>query len=519
VDEEEIGAAADLERAQRPAGDDHADQPANGVGRWPDAILGLAAAGSALLFQGLLHLAVPGVPFAPFALAAFVVRHFPGGLATGAIELLGHWALRLAGLSAILAALGSGVVLRHRSPRTLALAAFLLTLVAALLDPTHPDLLAALVAALVAGTAAVTAAAVLREWRPHGRGADFAASRRRLLAAGIWGLGVSLLGSDAVWRALHPLFSAAVTADLPLDVAPDPAFDAVAGLTPLVTARADHYAVEIDLEPPVVADQGWQLLVHGAVALPLALSLGDLRDLFTVERLITMSCISNTIGGALVGNSLWTGISLADLLTRTAPIPGARTLMARGADGYFATLPLDAARLPDALVAIAMDGALLPREHGFPARLLVPGRYGFKSVKWLEELEVLTTSPLGYWEERGWDAAGFIRTESRFDVPMDHGEVRSPFIAAGVAWAGTRRIACVEVSTDDGRSWQAAELEAMVDALSWRRWTTTLSLPPGVHPLTVRAADGAGRLQDAMYRPPHPSGTSGYHRVVVTVAR
>jgi hypothetical protein len=182
-------------------------------------------------------------------------------------------------------------------------------------------------------------------------------------------------------------------------------------------------------------------------------------------------------------------------------------------------MPLDVARLPDALVVVATDGALLPREHGFPARLLIPGRYGFKSVKWLQELEVLATSPLGYWEERGWDAAGIIRTQSRFDVPLDHSQVRSPFLAAGVAWAGIRGIARVEVSTDDGRSWHATELEATADTPSWRRWKIALHLAPGVYPLTIRATDGAGRLQDALYRPPHPSGVCGYLRIAVTVAR
>ena len=110
-----------------------------------------------------------------------------------------------------------------------------------------------------------------------------------------------------------------------------------------------------------------------------------------------------------------------------------------------------------------------------------------------------------------------MRTESRFDVPVDHSQVRSPFVAAGVAWAGTRGITRVEVSTDDGRSWHAAELEAMADTPSWRRWKIALQLAPGVYPFTVRAADGAGQLQDAQYRPPHPSGTSGYHRIVITV--
>ena len=257
--------------------------------------------------------------------------------------------------------------------------------------------------------------------------------------------------------------------------------------------------------------------MHGAVRHPLSLTLADLRDLFTVERLVNMSCISNTVGGPLVSNSLWTGVALADLLARAAPLAGARTLMAQGADGYFDTAPLALAREPEALVAFGMDGAALPREHGFPARLLLPGRYGFKSVKWLQELVVLTTSPEGYWEQRGWDGDGTIRTESRFDVPEDHSQVRSSFVAAGIAWAGARGISRVEVSTDDGQSWAAADLERAADGPSWRRWKVTLKLAPGIYPLIVRATDGTGEVQEALERAPHPSGASGYHRIVVTV--
>jgi hypothetical protein len=255
----------------------------------PDTVIGLAAAGSAMLFQALLHLIAPDVPFAPFSLVEFAVRHAPGGLAPGAIELLGHWVLRLVSLGAILAALGAGIALRRRSPRALAFAAFLLTLAAAALDPTHPIILAVLAAALVAGVGALAAAVLLREWRSGpSEPIPCNVSRRRLLAAALWGFGVMALGGGAFWRMLHPLASPSVSADLPLDASPDPAFEAVGGLSALVTARADHYEVEVDLEPPVVSDQGWQLLVHGAVGHPLALSLSELGDMLTVERLINM---------------------------------------------------------------------------------------------------------------------------------------------------------------------------------------------------------------------------------------
>src|SRR5258708_12750748 len=170
-------------------------------------------------------------------------------------------------------------------------------------------------------------------------------------------------------------------------------------------------------------------------------------------------------------------------------------------------MPLDVGRQPDVLVAFGMDDQVLTSAHGFPARLLIPGRYGCKRVKWLQELEVLTTFPLGYWEQRGWDPDGLVRTESRFDVPADHSQVRSPFIAVGVAWAGTRGVSRVEVSMDDGRSWRAAELEQVADTLSWRRWKITLELLPGAYPLPLLPINGAHPFQHPTYHPPPPPCT------------
>jgi len=491
-------------------------QPPKSDGTRLPIVVGFASAGAAVVFQGLFHLAVPQAPFAPFSIGEFVVRNTPGELATRAIDLLGHQALLLVGTLTILCALGLGIALRRLSPRVLALAALLLTLGAAALDPTHPGILLSTAAGLVAGGAVLTTSVLLHGLGGGGR-SPFDAERRRLLAGVAWGLGAVALGGEATWRLLHPFSPGTVVADNPIQPMPDPKFDAIAGLSPLVTSPQDHYVVDIDLDAPMVSGQDWHLLLHGAVAYPLTLTLDDLSDMFTMERLVTMACISNTVGGPLVGNALWTGVSLASLLDRAAPAAHARVLMAWGEDGYYDVLPLEVARQPDVLIAFGMDNQVLSRQHGFPARLLLPGRYGFKSVKWLQELLVLTTCPLGYWEQRGWDTDGIMRTGSRFDVPVDHSQVRSPFIAAGVAWAGTRGISRVEVSTDDGRLWQGADLEQTVEVASWRRWKITLDLPPGVYPLSVRATDGAGRVQDAMYRPPHPSGASGYHRIVVTM--
>jgi DMSO/TMAO reductase YedYZ molybdopterin-dependent catalytic subunit len=308
-----------------------------------------------------------------------------------------------------------------------------------------------------------------------------------------------------------------VRADDPARLDPDPSLDSVAGLSPAVTSRRRHYVVDIDLDDPVADGDAWRLEIGGAAASPVRWSLDDLRSMPTVERLITLSCISNIVGGPLIGTARWTGVPLPDLLRPARPSTRARFLVARAVDGYRESFPLSEARRRDALVAFAMNGSLLPRAHGFPARLLVPGHYGMKQVKWLERLDLVEDDPVGYWGQRGWDTAAVVRTGSRFDVPRAGDDVSSRFTAAGVAWAGDRRISQVELSADDGRTWRAARLERELDPLAWRRWSLELDLPPGVHPLTVRAVDGAGQVQDPDRRAPHPSGASGYHRIVVNV--
>jgi DMSO/TMAO reductase YedYZ molybdopterin-dependent catalytic subunit len=246
-------------------------------------------------------------------------------------------------------------------------------------------------------------------------------------------------------------------------------------------------------------------------------SLDDLLALPTIERLATLSCISNTVGGPLVGCSRWTGVPLADLLRSARLTPTARAIEAHGADGYSDVIPLTDTAESGVMVAVAMNGQYLPVAHGFPARLRVPARYGVKNVKWLQQLFVLDRDKLGYWEHRGWDAAAVVHTESRIDTPPADATVRTPVVIAGVAWAGDRGVSLVEVSADDGRTWMPARVEREVDRLAWRRWQVTLDLPVGVHSLTVRATDGQGRLQSAVRTPPHPAGATGWHSAVITV--
>jgi DMSO/TMAO reductase YedYZ molybdopterin-dependent catalytic subunit len=288
-------------------------------------------------------------------------------------------------------------------------------------------------------------------------------------------------------------------------------------LAPLVTPIAAHYTVAVDLEPPAIDGSAWRLRVGGAAAQPFELSLAELRSLLPTERLAVLSCISNTVGGPLVGNARWTGVPLRALLDRARPEATAIAIKLCGADGYTETLDLDVAAQPGVIVAYAVDGNPLPLSHGFPARLRVPNRYGVKNVKWLTDIVVTAHPRAGYWSARGWDTDTPVHTEARIDVPTHGSTVTGPIRVAGVAWAGDRGIAKVQVSADDGAVWHDTRLERQADPLSWRRWQLLLDLPPGPTPLTVRATDGSGAVQMSKRTPPHPAGATGYHRIVVRV--
>jgi DMSO/TMAO reductase YedYZ molybdopterin-dependent catalytic subunit len=331
-------------------------------------------------------------------------------------------------------------------------------------------------------------------------------------------MGLATLGGIAAIRSMAKQVSlATIFASRPYRVPVDVQFVSPPGLSPAVTPTTDHYVVDIDLDDPVVSESGWRLVVDGLVERELSLSLSELKDLDTEEGLLAMTCISNGVGGHLIGDSLWTGVPISDLLALAAPRADATTLIAQAPDGYSETVALDVAAREGLMVAIAMNGTLLSREHGFPARLLHPGRYGMRSVKWLERITLTNEDGQGYWEKRGWDKQAVIRTSSRFDVPRNGREVTTPVACGGVAWAGVRGVRGVEVSPDDGLSWMPAVLEAELAPAAWRRWNLTLELPPGMYSLKVRATDGAGVLQEEDYQPPHPSGATGYHRIAVSV--
>jgi DMSO/TMAO reductase YedYZ molybdopterin-dependent catalytic subunit len=264
------------------------------------------------------------------------------------------------------------------------------------------------------------------------------------------------------------------------------------------------------------------LRVGGLVARPLHLGYQDLRSLPAVTEAATQACISNNVGGNLISTGRFTGVPLRDLLTMAEPQPGAGAVNFRARDGFTESLPLSLVMgAPEILVVHSLNEAPLPDAHGFPARILIPGRYGMKAPKWLEEIQVASAEAGGYWEQEGWDSQAVVRTVARFDTPRDADVVRlSGILLGGVAFAGSRGVKAVEWSSDGGQTWAQADLKPPLSALTWVLWRATWTPSgEGVHTLVVRARETDGTLQTAQETSSFPSGATGYHKIQVTVGR
>jgi DMSO/TMAO reductase YedYZ molybdopterin-dependent catalytic subunit len=295
----------------------------------------------------------------------------------------------------------------------------------------------------------------------------------------------------------------------------------VDGISPLVTPNADFYRIDTRLVAPQVDPAGWTLRIKGMVDSEVELTFDDLLAMDHITEFVTLSCVSNEVGGDLVGNALWTGIPLAVLLDRARPHPDATQIVGRSVDGWTAGFPTATLDGNDGcMVAIAMNGEPLPVRHGFPARLVIPGLYGYVSAtKWLSEIELTTWDAFdGYWIPRGWSKEGPIKTQSRIDVPRSGANLAVGRTAAiaGVAWAPTRGIERVEVRIDD-EPWQEARLSGALSSAAWVQWVLEWDPTPGEHRIQVRATDGTGDTQTEERTPPAPNGASGYHSIRVEV--
>ncbi|MFC4375386.1 molybdopterin-dependent oxidoreductase [Nocardia halotolerans] len=360
------------------------------------------------------------------------------------------------------------------------------------------------------------------------RGEMGRAGRRRVLG-GIAATGVLAFGAGLAGR----LLSAArgdVTAERamvelpraadPLPPLPPEADLRVPGLTPYLTPNDDFYRIDTALTVPQVSTETWSLRIHGMVDRELELSWDDLLARTPVEHLVTLACVSNPINGDLIGNANWLGYRLDELLAEAGPLPGADMVLSHSADGWTAGTPLSALTDGrDALLAVGMNGAPLPLQHGYPARLVVPGLYGYVSAtKWVTELEVTRFDrATAYWTRRGWSERGPIKTGTRIDTPRGRGRIpQGRTVIAGVAWAQHRGVRTVEVRIDDG-DWQQARLSTEVTTDTWRQWVYDWDATPGQHTIRARTTDTTGVPQTAVEQDVVPDGATGHPTLTIQV--
>ncbi len=358
--------------------------------------------------------------------------------------------------------------------------------------------------------------------------------RRALIRQGI--LAAAILGGGAlIWEALSSGLGTAlglggrprpplIIAQQPTRITPPPTpnygpWTPVAGQTPEVTSANDFYYVSKNLvSDPTIDASTWSLTIDGQVSHPYTLTYAQLQALPAINQYHTLECISNEVGGNLMSNGYFTGVSLADLLNKAGLKPGANEVIFYGADGYSDRLHLSQALDPTSLVVYLLDGAPLPQPHGYPARLLIPGLYGMKNGKWLTHLQVAAGDYQGYWEQRGWTPEAHVKMTSRIDTPHDGDFLtRKPVYISGVAYSGANGIARVDVTLDGGATWQATTLRRPLGALTWVLWEYRWTPPVGTHTIGVRAIDLQGNVQTIVEAPTLPDGASGYDSISVTV--
>lgn len=362
--------------------------------------------------------------------------------------------------------------------------------------------------------------ATLIPW-PAGRleasSAPYSPSRRRLAAAGALAA-MALVSGGYIGNYVRQLrrrspAPAVITAASDVDFA-------FTGMPPRITPTDDFYVVSKNLVDPTVDGASWTLEIGGMVDRPFALSYSDIVTREASEFTSTLECISNELGGKYISTAVWTGFPLRNLLDEAGLQAGVVDIELHAADGYVESIPLAEALAPDTMLVYRMNGAPLTDEHGFPARLIVPGIFGMKNVKWITGIYAVDHDVQGYWQERGWSDVATVVTMSRIDVPKARTRHRAgvPLRLGGVAFAGDRGISRVEVSVDNGASWQVAELDAVISPLAWRLWQYEFTPDsPGERFVLVRATDGTGETQTSDVRPTLPDGATGYHRIKLFV--
>ena len=304
------------------------------------------------------------------------------------------------------------------------------------------------------------------------------------------------------------------------EIAADATLDAP-GISSFITPNAEFYRIDTALQVPSIDPAEWSLRITGMVDEEIEIGFDELLALPLQERLVTLSCVSNTVGGDLIGNAMWLGYPIRELLARARPQAGADMVLSTSIDGFTASTPLDVLQddATNALLAVGMNGEPLPLEHGFPVRMVVPGLYGYVSAtKWVVEMKVTTfEADLAYWSTRGWTERGPIKISSRIDTPTNNSRLDAgTIVIGGVAWSPHIGIAAVDVRIDGG-AWRSAALARTVTVDSWLQWSYAWDAGAGDHQIEVRATDTEGLVQTSDYAPPAPDGSTGWHTITVGV--
>ncbi|MBB4980369.1 molybdopterin-dependent oxidoreductase [Streptomyces nymphaeiformis] len=531
--------------ATRPAPEPH-DEPRRERPTRTDRLLaalgGLVSAYVSLAVADLVaHWVRPEASPVP-AVGGAVVDSTPAPVKEWAIRAFGEndkTVLQL-GILLLLALLALGVgllALRHRLLGAAAVGAFgVFGAVAAVTRPDSGSVTDAVPSLVGAAAGALLLYALIGRLLTPWPGTARADRRGFLIVAASTGLAAT--GAAAIGRAVGTPVQENAAASraalvLPRPDSPAPGVPAgarldVPGLGPFITPNRDFYRVDTALIVPKVDADRWRLRIHGSgVREERTLTLRQLMARPTVERDITLCCVSNEVGGPLVGNARWLGVPLAPLLREAGVRPPseggpADQLVARSVDGMTIGTPVEAVMDGrDALLAFGMNGEPLPFTHGFPVRMIVPGLYGYVSAcKWIASIELTTFAAYdAYWVPRGWAAQAPVKTQSRIDTPRDGAHpAAGTVMVAGVAWAQHRGIRRVEVRVDDG-PWQDARLAAQDGVDTWRQWVHPWAATPGRHTLTVRATDGTGTTQPERRTDTMPDGAQGWHSIDVTVGR
>jgi len=505
--------------------------------QWMAALVGVLSALVVLAVAEVVAVFVSASSSPFFAVGQLAIDLAPGWLKETMIGLFGTGdkiaLFVILGIVVVAFAALAGVLERRRPPLGVAVLV-LFSAIAVVAVETRPEASALwafpTVLGMVAGVLVLRSAlGRLGAWVDAPASASAGMRRRHFLTfAGVTGAVAVIAAVGA--RAMNAS-TAAVTAIRQAITLPAPATAAPAipvgtsldieGLTTLVTPNEQFYRIDVALQVPQIDPDSWQLKITGLVDTEVTIGYAELLALPLTEHVTTIACVSNEVGGGLIGNATWLGYPIRELLAKAGPQAGADMVLSSGPDGFSAGTPIEALTDPnrEALLAVGMNGEPLPTEHGFPARMIVPGLFGYVSAtKWVTEMRVTRFADAqGYWTPRGWDALGPVVTESRIDVPLSGQTVASGTVAiAGVAWAPHTGIAGVEVRIDDG-AWQSATLAAPISDDTWVQWVLQWPATSGSHTIAVRATDTSGYTQTQQEAPPAPSGATGWDTITVTV--